>query len=139
MNEKAETVASMIYSHIIADFTTPRTIITDNGTEFDNRILEELCKLFHVKKVLVQAYHLQTNGVVERLNRKIINFLRALINPNSIKWDKSIPTVKCALNSQVNLATGESPLYIIFGEDKLLPYDLLSAEPQAVYNYDDYT
>lgn len=127
----------MMYSHIIADFTTPRTIITDNGTEFNNRMLEELCKLFHVKKVNVQAYHPQSNGVVERLNRKIINCLRALISPYSIEWDKWIPTVKCALNLQVNSATGESPHYMIFGEDKLLPYDLLSAEPQAVYNYDD--
>ncbi len=49
-----------------------------------------------------------------------------------------IAYVKYALNSQGNSATGESPHYIIFGEDKLLPYDLLSAEPQPVYNYDDY-
>ncbi len=138
MNKRAETIASIIYSHIIADFTTPRTIITDNGTEFNNRILEELCKIFHVLKVNVQAYHPQSNGVVERLNRKIITCLRALINPYSIEWDKWIPTVKCALNTQVNSATGESPHYIIFGEDKLLPHVLLSPEPQPVYNYDDY-
>ncbi len=138
INKKAETIASVIYSHIIADFTTPWTIITDNGTKFKNIILEELCKLFHVKKVNVQAYHHQSNGVVERLNRKILICLRALINPYSIEWDKWIPTVKCALNTQVNSATGDSPHYIIFGEDKLLPYDLLSAEPQPVYTYDDY-
>ncbi len=79
-NKKAETIASIIYSHIIADFTTPRTIITDNGSEFNNRILEELCKLSNVKKVNVQVYHPQSNGVVERLTRKIINCLRALIH-----------------------------------------------------------
>ena len=76
-NKKAETVASVIYSRIIADFTTPRTIITDNGPEFNNRVLEELCKLFHVKKVNVQAYHPQSNGVVERLHSKIINCVPA--------------------------------------------------------------
>ncbi len=38
-------IASMIYSHIIADFSTPRTIITDNGTKFNNKISEELCNL----------------------------------------------------------------------------------------------
>ncbi len=52
MNKRDETIASIIYFHIIADFTTPRIIITDNGTEFNNRILEELCKLFHLKKVM---------------------------------------------------------------------------------------
>ncbi len=109
MNKKAETIVSIIYSHIIADFTTPRTIITDNGTEFNNRILEELCKLFHEKKVNVQAYHPHSNGIVERLNRKNITCSLALINPYSTEWDKWIPIVKCDLNTQVNSATGESP------------------------------
>ncbi len=120
----------------IADFTTPRTIVTDNGTEFNNRILEELSKLFHVNKVNVQAYRYQSNGVVERLNRKIINCLPALINPYNIELGKWILTVKCVLNAQVNSATGESPHYILFGEHKLLLYDLLPAEPQPLYNYD---
>ncbi len=46
--------------------------------------------------------------------------------------------VKCALNTQVSSATGESPHYIIFGDDKSLPYELLKAEPQPIYSYDDY-
>ncbi len=74
------------------------------------------------------------------LNRKIINCLQALINPYNIESDKWIPAVKCALNSQVNSATGNSLHYgnILFGEDKLLPYDLLTADPRPVYNYDDF-
>jgi len=49
-----------------------------------------------------------------------------------------IPHVKCAINTQINSATGDSPHYIIFGEDKLLPYDLLTSEPKPIYNYDDF-
>ena len=94
VNKKAETIASEIYSHIIADFTTPKSIVTDNGTEFNNKILEELCKLFHVKKINVQAYHPQSNGIVERLNRKVLSCLRTLINPYSIEWDTWISPVK---------------------------------------------
>ncbi len=131
-NKRAATIASVIYSRIIADFTTPRSVITDNGSEFNNKVFEELSKLFQVKKINVQTYNPQSNDVVERLNKKIINCLRALINPYSIEWDKWIPTVKCALNAQVNAATGESPHYIIFGEDKLLPYELLNAEPRPI-------
>ncbi len=40
-NKKAQTVALVIYSHIIADFTSPKTVITDNGPEFNNRVLEK--------------------------------------------------------------------------------------------------
>ncbi len=60
------------------------------------------------------------------------------MNPYSITWDTWIPYVKCALNTQINTATGETPHYIIFGEGKTLPYDLLNSEPRTVYNVDDY-
>ncbi len=100
--------------------------------EFNNQILEELCKLFNIKKVNVHVYKPQSNGVVERLNRKIVTCLRVLINPHSITWDTWIPIVRCALNTQINTSTGETPHYIIFGEDKTLP------EPRTVYNADDY-
>ncbi len=72
------------------------------------------------------------------MNREIKICLRALIDPYRIEWDEWISIVKCDKNEQVNSATGESQHNIIFGEDKMLPYDLLSAEPQPVYNYDDY-
>lgn len=137
-NKKAETIASVIFEQIICNFTTPHIIISDNGSEFNNQILEELCKLFSIKKINVQIYKPQANGVVERLNRKVITCLRSLINPHSITWDTWIPFAKCALNSEINSATGETPHYIIFGEDKILPYDLLNASPTPVYNEDDY-
>ncbi len=112
-NKKATTIASVILDQIITSFTMPKTIITDNGPEHNNQILEELCKLFSVKKVNVQS-----NGVVERLNRKLIHCLGIVINPYSITWDTWIPHVKCALNTQINSATSETSHYIIFGEDK---------------------
>ncbi len=65
LNKRAETIPSIIFTHIITDFTTPQVIITDNGSEFSNNILTELCNLFHGKKINVQAYHPQSNGVVE--------------------------------------------------------------------------
>ncbi len=116
----SETIATVIFEQIICNFSTPKTIITDNETEFHNQILQELCKLFNIKRVNVHVYKPQRNGVIERLNCKIVTCLRALINPHSITWDTWIPYVKCALNTQINTATGETSHYIIFGEDKTL-------------------
>ena len=138
IDKKAETVASVIFNEIISTFSTPKTIITDNGSEFNNKILEELCKIFYIKKINVQAYHPQSNGVVERLNRKVINCLRSPINPYSVNWDAWIPHVKCALNTQINSATGETPHFIVFGRDKVLPYEIFTTEQRPIYNYDDY-
>ncbi len=74
---------------------------------------------------------------MQRLNRKVITCLCTLISSHGITWDTCIPHVTCALNTQIN-STGETPHYILFREDKNLPYSLLETEPRQVYNYDDF-
>ncbi len=114
-NKKAETIVTSIFEKVICPFTTPTAIITDNGSEFNNMILSEICRLLNIKKINIHPYKPESNGVVERLNRKVITCLRILINPHSITWDTWIPHVTCALNTQINAATGESPHYILCG------------------------
>ena len=43
INKKAETVATMVFDEIITNFTTPSAIITDNGSECNNKILDSNC------------------------------------------------------------------------------------------------
>ncbi len=73
-----------------------------------------------------------------KTNRKVITCLRTPIDPHNITWDTWIPHVACALNTQIDSATGETPLHILFGEDKNLPYSFLESEQHQVYNYDDF-
>ncbi len=75
---------------------------------------------------------------MERPNREVTTCLRTLVNPHSITRESWIPHVTCALKTQINSVTGETPHYILFGEDKNLPYSLLESEPRHVYNYDDF-
>ncbi len=137
-NKKPETIGSTLLEKVICVFSTTKTIITDNDLEFNKVILAEICRLFKIKKVNIYDYKPESNGAVERLNRKVITRLRTLISPHSISWDSWNPHVTCALNTQINSATGETPHYIHFGEDKNFPYSLMESEPRQTYNYDDF-
>ncbi len=132
-NKKAETIATSLFERVICPFTTRKTIITDNSPEFNNVILVEICRLFNINKLNFHAYKPESNGVVETLNRKVITCLRTLNNPHSITWDTWIPHVTCALNIEIYSATGETPHYSLFGEDKVLAYSLLESEPRQKY------
>ena len=46
--------------------------------------------------------------------------------------------VSASMNSQINESINETPHYVLFGEDKSLPYQLLRDDPQPVYNAEDY-
>ena len=54
-------------------------MLTDNGTEFDNQLLKELCRLWRIKLCYTPPLHPQSN-YTERVNRYIGETLRNLVD-----------------------------------------------------------
>ncbi len=50
----------------------PAEILTDQGTPFMSRLMADLCRLLRVKQLRTTVYHPQTDGLVERLNLKLL-------------------------------------------------------------------
>jgi hypothetical protein len=75
------------------------------------------------------------SGKVERLNRTLINMLKAIPESEKNNWKIHLPKLMFAYNSTVNKATGYSPFYLLFGRESRLPIDcLLPIEPNKVSN-----
>ena len=139
LQEKSATsVARAFISNVICPFTTPEVILTDNGSEFNNSVLEEICRQYNITKCNVVARHPASNGLVERQNRKVLECLRHMISDTSRCWDDWIPMVAASINCSINKSIGETPFFVIYGMDKRLPYSLLQSEPAPLYNHDDY-
>ncbi len=78
--------------------------------------------------------------VEEREGRDILRGVegsreRSLVDFSIQDW---LVYVAASINSRFRESTGQSPLYIIFGVEKRLPYDLLSSSHSRVYNVYDY-
>ncbi len=43
LNKSATAVAHAIVSHLICPYTSPCVLLSDNGTEFKNQVLQEIC------------------------------------------------------------------------------------------------
>ncbi len=71
-NKSAVTVAHAIVSHLTCPYTTPRVLLTDNGTEFKNQILADIGSQYNIKQTFITAHHPASNGLVERTNRKVL-------------------------------------------------------------------
>lgn len=76
-NKYAEIVAHVIVSHLICPHTTPRVLLSDNGTEF-KKVLGNICRHFNItiKQTFITAHHPASNGFVERTNCKILEIIR---------------------------------------------------------------
>ncbi len=77
-NMYATTVAHAIVSHLICPYTTPRVLLSDNGTEFKNQALRDICIQFHVQQTFLTLHYPASNGFVERTNREVLRFCATL-------------------------------------------------------------
>lgn len=122
-------------------FGVPGEIVSDNGTQFANQTVEHLLKALHSEHVRINAYSHEENGLVERANKEILRFLRAIVNERKIKrkWSEALPFVQRITNAQTHSVLGVSPAQIIFGNTIDLDRGIISPiSPMDEMPYDDY-
>ncbi len=133
----AVTVAHAVVSPLICPYTTPRVLLSDNGTEFRNQILADICSQYNIKQTFITAHHPASNGLVERTNRKVLEILRHLAGHLHKTLEEWLSQVAASRNGSVNYSIGKLSHYIILGYDKRLPYDVLLKSPSHLYNHED--
>ncbi len=86
----------------------------------------------------ITVYHPASNGLVERVNRKILEILQHVAGQFHEAWQDWLPHVAACINGSVNASTGKTPHYVVYGSEKCLPYDLL--QPHVpVYSVNNYS
>ena len=118
----ASTVAKSFFRKVICPFTTPEVLISDNAKEFVCDLLFNLCKLFNIRKTCITSYSPFANGLVEAANKRTLTVLRKIVQDD--KWDEALPFVEIALNTSYQKSIGDTPHYLVFLADKILPHDL---------------
>ena len=123
----AEEVADVLFREYIARHGAMRWLHSDQGTEFDNHVCLELCKLYGVGKSRTTPYVPWSNGMVERSNKTIKAILRALNVQEKDNWDELLPYVYMAYNATPHASTGFTPHRLFYSQcaDPLLPVDLM--------------
>ena len=100
-------------------------ILSDNGTEFKNKIFEQVAKELGVKyKLYTPPYHPVSNGRIEGFHA----FLKACIAKHTmpqLEWDILVPLACATYNFIPNEHSKESPFFLMFGRNPVLPLNTL--------------
>ncbi|UYV77347.1 hypothetical protein LAZ67_15000588, partial [Cordylochernes scorpioides] len=99
-------VAKFFIKDVILKHGAPREVITDRGRNFTSSMIRELNKHCRIIHRTTTAYHPQTNGLTERLNKTIADMLSMYVDVNQKDWDEILPFVTFAYNTAKQESTG---------------------------------
>ena len=123
-DKTAHSVADAFFNQVVCRFGMPIVIHSDQGREFENKIMQELCILCGSHKTRTTPYHPESDGMVERFNRTLLMMLAMFAGKNREDWDDLLPAVMMTYRSSVHESTGFSPYRLMFGEECTLPMDI---------------
>jgi hypothetical protein len=58
-----------------------------NCRQILSELFSTVCKLLRIKSIKTSAYRPQTNGILERTHRVLVEYLRCYILDNQTDWD----------------------------------------------------
>ena len=128
----ASTVCDAYRAHVYCIFGGSARILTDNGTEFRNEQMDELCKQLNVKRVYSPVYTPEANGRLEAWHHFFKACIAKYIHGNAAEWDEVVPLAGAAYNFFPCQASGESPFVLMFGWDPITRFAKL-LEPAPRY------
>ena len=68
-DKRAITIAKCLYDNYFRHYRFPWHLLSDQGTEFCNAVLNEMCIYLNIKKLHTSPYHPQMNSAVERVHQ----------------------------------------------------------------------
>ena len=133
----AEEVAKAYMDHIYCNFGRSIKVLTDNGTEFKNKLFKEvISKLGTEFSIHSPPYRPQSNGKIEGFHR----FLKMCIGKHinyGLEWDELTPMATACYIFFPNCSARESTFFVMFGRDPINKLNMLLHAARRYFNDDN--
>ena len=130
----AATVAKTFMDNVFKLHGMPHSIVSDRDAVFTSRFWQELFQLSGTKLLMSSAYHPQTDGQTEIMNKWLEGYLRCFTSDRPKDWANWLAMAEWAYNSSEHASTGYTPFELVYGRPppQLLPYEAETTAVQAV-------
>ena len=107
--------AQLYIERILCLHGIPKTIISDRGSQFIARFLEQLHTFLGTHLIRSSAYHPQTDGQTERINQILEDMFRACVLSYKQKWDECLPLAEFSYNNSYQESIKMAPFEALYG------------------------
>ena len=130
----AATVAKTFMDNVFKLHGMPNSIVSDRDAVFTSRFWQEMFQLSDTKLHMSSAYHPQSDGQTEIVNKWIEGYLRCFASDRPKDWVNWLAMAEWAYNTSEHSPTGFTPFELVYGRapPHLLPYEPGTTAVQAV-------
>ncbi len=129
----AKEAATMFLNRVWVLHGMPKRFVHDRDTRFTSFFWKEFFKCCEVQQALSTAYHPQTDGQTERVNRVVEDYIRHYVDSKQKNWKDLLPMAEFAFNNATHDSTGFSPFYLNYGFHPRVPH-IFGASPPMKSN-----
>jgi transposase InsO family protein len=113
----ASSVAWLFFDEVVRLHGFPASIVSDRDPTFTSNFWRELFRLSGIKLNFSSAFHPQSDGQSEVVNRIIVMYLRCLSGDRPRDWVKWLPWAEYCYNTSFQRVIQTSPFKVVYGRD----------------------
>lgn len=130
-----ETTRTFVENWVCREARWPKTVLSDMGSEFVNKINEEFRLLTGIQWIVTHGYNSRMNGATERVQRTIQSCMRKSRQGDE-SWNRLLPFALYSYNTSPHQSTGESPFFLLHAFDPVPMGSLDEPEKTSPYQID---
>uniref|UniRef100_A0A2N9FUV5 Integrase catalytic domain-containing protein n=1 Tax=Fagus sylvatica TaxID=28930 RepID=A0A2N9FUV5_FAGSY len=101
-------------------FEIPKTIISDNRTQFTSKPFTKYCSELGVRNVYSSPAYPQSNGHAEASNKTVLNGIKKRLEDAKGRWVEELPNVLWIFRTTPRRSTGETPFSLAYGSEAVI-------------------
>ena len=111
----AKSVAELFAKEITRLYGMPRSIVSDRDPIFTSQLWTEYFQIQGSELRMSSAYHPQTVGQMEVLNRCLETYLRCFVSSRQKQWSKWSSWAEYWYNTSYQTSTWMTPFEVVYG------------------------
>jgi hypothetical protein len=129
-----EGIAKLYMDNVYRWFGMPSKVISDRDPRFTSHFARALTKAVGADQNLSTAFHPQTDGLSERKNQWVEQYLRLVAGAAQDDWDRWLTIATAVHNSHINATTKTPPIEALLGYRPRLEIHQTSPSPNQTAN-----
>lgn len=116
-----EDFAKYTIDNVISKFGCPESFVSDRDVRFTSKFWKTVTHLLGAERWMSTAFHPQSDGQTERMNKSMEEVLRHYVSFNQSNWDEHIQIAAFAINNSFQSSIRTTPFMLNMGWHPRVP------------------